>query len=70
MVTDPQALADLEDRLARSATAQMTFAQALAWYEGALAEVRALRPDFDADWLEDLAPDFAIARAVNGLPPA
>jgi hypothetical protein len=48
----------------------MTFAQALAWYEGALAEVRALRPDFDADWLADLESDFAIARAVNGLPPA
>lgn len=70
VIADPRAIADLEDRLARSATAQMTFAQALAWYEGALVEVRALRPDFDADWLEDLESDFAIARAVNGLPPA
>lgn len=69
MVTDPQALAELEDRLARSASAQMTFAQALAWYEGALAEVRALHGDFGADWMEDLAADFAVARAANGLPP-
>jgi len=70
VIADPRALADLEARLARSASAQMTVAQAFAWYEGALAEVRALRPDFDADWLDDLAPDLAIARAVNGLPPA
>ena len=70
MVTDPQALADLEARLARTADAGMTHLQALAWYEGALAEVRQLWPDFDADWLEDLESDFAIARAVNGLPPA
>jgi hypothetical protein len=70
VIADPRALADLEASLARDAAIQMTYAQALAWYEGALAEVRRLRPDFDADWLEDLASDFAIARAVNGLPPA
>lgn len=70
VIADPRALADLEAGLARGAATQMSFAQALAWYEGALAEVRALRPDFDADWLEDLESDFAIARAVNGLPPA
>ena len=70
MVTNPRALAEFEDRAARSDAQAMTFDQALAWYEGALAEVRALRPDFDADWLEDLAADLAVARAVNGLPPA
>ena len=58
---------DVRERLYTVTVERMCFAQALAWYEGALAEVRALRPDFDADWLEDLEPDFAIARAVNGL---
>lgn len=48
----------------------MSLPEALAWYAAALAEARAVRPDLGADWLEDLAPDFAIARAVNGLPPA
>jgi len=69
VIANPRALADLEASLARSAATQMSFAQALAWYEGALAEVRALRPDFDADWMENLESVFAIARAVNGLPP-
>jgi hypothetical protein len=27
-----------------------------------------LNPDFPGDWLEDLAADLAVARAVNGLP--
>jgi hypothetical protein len=69
VITDPRRLKDLEDRLAGDAGAAMTFAQALAWYEGALVEVRALRPDFDTDWIEDLESDLAVARAVNGLPP-
>jgi hypothetical protein len=70
VIADPSAVADLEAGLARTAATQMTFAQALAWFEGALVEVRALCPGFDADWMEDLESDFAIARAVNGLPPA
>jgi len=35
-----------------------------------LQEARLLRPDLGLDWRDDLAPDLAVARALNGLPPA
>jgi hypothetical protein len=70
VIEDPSRLAAFEERIARGAQPGMDYPQALAWFAGALAEARALRPDLGSDWLDDLAPDFAIARAVNGLPPA
>jgi hypothetical protein len=69
VINDPSHLAAFEARVAGAADRAMSFPEALAWYAAALAEARALRPDLGADWLEDLAADFAIARAVNGLPP-
>ncbi len=70
MIKDPAHLAAFEARLADAADQAMSLPEALAWYAAALAEARAVRPDLGDDWLEDLAPDFAIARAVNGLSPA
>jgi len=55
---------------ARATYGPMPFAEALARFERLWMHARALRPDLGADWREDLAADLAVARAVNGLPPA
>ena len=34
------------------------------------AHTRLLNPDLGGDWVHDLEADLAVARAVNGLPPA
>lgn len=46
-----------------------SYAEALAIFTALWREAVALNPDFPGDWRDDLAPDLAIARAVNGLPP-
>lgn len=46
-----------------------TYAEALAVFEALWDEAVALNPDFPGDWREDIRPDLAIARAINGLPP-
>jgi len=47
-----------------------TYAEALEVFAALWREALAVRPDFPGDdWRDDLAPDLAIARAVNGLPP-
>jgi hypothetical protein len=43
---------------------------ALARFAALWVHARALNPDFGSDWLDDLEPDLAVARAVNGLPPS
>jgi hypothetical protein len=48
----------------------MTYGEALARFAALWAEARLLNPELGQNWLEDLEPDFAVARAVNGLPPA
>ena len=69
MVTGTEQLERLEAELARTAYANLSYAEALARYSALWAYARTVRPSADADWLEDLAPDLAVARAVNGLPP-
>jgi len=54
----------------RATYGAMPFAEALARFERLWQHARALRPDLGDDWREDLAADLAVARAVNGLPPA
>jgi hypothetical protein len=64
-------LREFELRYARDRAAHATYDEALAVFKGLWAEACALRPDFPAaDWRGDLESDLAIARAVNGLPPA
>ncbi len=63
-------LDELERRYQREAFQGLSYEQALARFSSLWAEARQLNPDAGKDWLEDLEPDFAVARAINGLPPA
>ena len=49
---------------------QLSYADALVRFERLWQHARAVTPAVGDDWLEDLAADIAVARAVNGLPPA
>jgi hypothetical protein len=69
MIEPSRRLDDVEAAYQRTAFADLTYEQALARVAALWAEARALNPAPDADWAEDLAPDLAVARAVNGLPP-
>jgi len=59
----------IDRRHARERLGARTYAEALEVFAALWGEAVALNPDFPGDWREDLAPDLAIARAVNGLPP-
>lgn len=64
-------LLEFERRYARHRDSQATYGQALAVFKALWTEARTLRPDFPSvDWRRDIEADLAIARAVNGLPPA
>lgn len=69
MIRSSAILEELEARYQREAFRGLSYLEALATYAALWAEARALRPDMGFDWLEDLKPDLAVARAVNGLPP-
>jgi hypothetical protein len=69
MIRSSATLEELEARYQREAFRDSSFPQALASFAALWAEACALHPDMGADWLEDLEPDLAVARAVNGLPP-
>lgn len=62
-------LDELEDRYQRVAFRGLSFEEALGVFASLWVEARELNPDLGADWLEDLEPDLAVARAVNGLRP-
>ena len=70
MLRPTDRLRELDRRWERDTYGALTFREALARYSALWAEARALRDDLGADWEKDLAPTLAIARAVNGLPPA
>ena len=70
MIHSSKRLEELEAQDQREAYRDMTYAEALQRFEALWAEARALRPDFGDDWENDLEPVLAVARAVNGLPPA
>jgi len=69
MIGSSAILKEFEARYQREAFRDLSFPQALASFAALWAEARALRRDLGADWLEDLEPDLAVARAVNGLRP-
>lgn len=69
MIRPTPQLAELEARYQREGFRDLTYEGALALFTALWVEARALHPDLGRDWLEDLEPDLAIARAVNGLPP-
>ena len=70
MITSSPRLDDLERRYQREAFRGLSYEQALARFASLWAEARQLNPDVGKNWLEALEPDLAVARAVNGLPPA
>lgn len=63
-------LDELERRYAREWLATLTYKDALAWFSAAWQDARKLNPDFPGDRTQDLKAELAIARALNGLPPA
>jgi hypothetical protein len=69
MVKESEQLKRLEAEFERSVYGPMTYGEALVRFAALWAEARLLNPEMGKDWLEDLQPDFAVARAVNGLPP-
>lgn len=62
-------LDEIDRRHSRERLADCSYTEALEVFAALWREAAALRPDFPGDWRDDLAPDLAIARAVNGLPP-
>ena len=70
MIRRSQRLEEFEAQYGREAYRGVSYQQALELFEALWVEAQALNPDFAADWLDDLEPDLAVARAVNGLPPA
>jgi hypothetical protein len=70
-VIEPSALLrDFEARYAREAWRGLSYPAALALFAGLWTEAQLLNPEAGDDWEHDLAADFAVARAVNGLPPS
>jgi hypothetical protein len=69
MIVPSEKLAELEARYLRDAFSDLTYEEALERFAALWAEACALNPQMGKDWREDLEPDLAIARAVNGLPP-
>ena len=69
MIHPTPALAAFEARYQSEAFRDLSYEQALAVFATLWAQARALNPDLGADWREDLLPDLAIARALNGLSP-
>ena len=69
MIRSSPKLRRFEREYARSSRKTATYAQALEIFEALWVEAKTLHPDFPGDWETDLAPDLAVARAINGLPP-
>ena len=63
-------LDQLDKRYQQETLRGLTYAQALERFEALWAEALALGVLGQVDWETDLEPDLAVARAVNGIPPA
>ena len=70
MIRASKELEELEREYGREAFRGLTYERALELFAALWLEARALNPEIGSDWEEDLEPDLAVARAVNGLPPA
>jgi hypothetical protein len=53
----------------RARTLDGDYASALEVFSAMWRHAAALNPAPSDDWKADLAPDLAVARAINGLPP-
>lgn len=70
MIRSSKPLDELDKRHQQETLRGLTYAQALERFEALWAEALALGVLGQVDWETDLEPDLAVARAVNGLPPA
>ncbi len=70
MIVPSERLAEFERSYLRDVLRDMTYARALEIFTALWIEAQHLNPDVGADWRDDLEPALAIARALNGLPPA
>lgn len=70
MIRNPDAVAAFEREYALQHLRHMDYLTALGIFTGLWLEARQLHPGFTQEWQAGLDADFAIARAVNGLPPA
>lgn len=70
MIVSSKRLQEFEARYQREAFAGLSYEEALARFAALWAAARVIRPDLGDGWREDLEADLAVARAVNGLPPA
>jgi hypothetical protein len=70
MIRHTRSLEDVHRRYVREVLAGRTYREAVAVFEALWRQALLLNPEFPGDWRQDIAPDLAVARAVNGLPPA
>jgi hypothetical protein len=59
----------LERRYLREDLARLTYEESLRLFTALWREASSLVRDFPGDWRDDIAPDLALARVLNGLPP-
>jgi hypothetical protein len=70
MIAFNDRLAAFELQHRQEAYASFTYADSLARFTALWQQAQRLNPDLGADWLDDLEPDLALARVLNGLPDA
>ena len=70
MLKRTKELEDLDRRWERHLYGELSLHQALGRFAALWQLARVLHPEPSLDWPSDLGADLAIARAVNGLPPA
>jgi hypothetical protein len=70
MIKSSRLLQELNRRYEREALTDLSYEAALVRFAALWAEARVLGVDTSEDWLSDLEPDLAVARALNGLPPS
>lgn len=69
MLKNPERVGRFERSDARRRLRGMSYEDALALFEALWAEAASLDPAFPRRWHSSFESDFAIARAINGLPP-
>jgi hypothetical protein len=70
MIRHTSSLDAIQRRYAREVLAGRSYLEAVAVFEALWRQALLLNSEFPGDWHEDIAGDIAVARAVNGLPPA
>ena len=61
---------EFDARYRREAYRDLSFREALSIFEAMWVHARNLNPHLGEDWREDIKASIAVARALNGLPPA